>query len=49
MEVQTTPLEGLLLVRSRVFGDARGSFSETWNQRAFDEAVGAEVRFVQAN
>lgn len=49
MEVQTTPLEGLLLVRPRIFGDERGSFSETWNQRAFDEAVGEEVRFVQAN
>ena len=49
MEVQTTPLEGLLLVRPRIFGDERGSFSETWNQREFDEAVGEEVRFVQAN
>ena len=49
MEVQTTPIEGLLLVRPRVFGDERGHFSETWNQRAFDEAVGHPVRFVQAN
>ena len=44
MEVQTTPLEGLLLVRPRIFGDERGSFSETWNQREFDEAVGEEHR-----
>ena len=49
MEVQTTPIEGLLLVRPRVFGDERGHFSETWNQRVFDEAVGHRVRFVQAN
>lgn len=49
MEVQTTPLEGLLLVRPRVFEDERGHFSETWNQKAFDEAVGHPVRFVQAN
>lgn len=49
MEVQTTPIEGLLLVRPKVFSDARGSFSETWNQSAFDEAVGEPVRFVQAN
>lgn len=49
MELQTTPIEGLLLIRPRVFEDDRGSFSETWNQRAFDEAAGEEVRFVQAN
>lgn len=49
MDVQTTPIEGLLLLRSRVFGDDRGSFSETWNQRVLDKAVGAEVRFVQCN
>ena len=49
MEVQTTPIDGLLLVRPRLFEDERGSFSETWNQHAFDQAVGAPVRFVQAN
>ena len=49
MDVQTTPIEGLLLLRSRVFGDDRGSFSETWNQRVLDKAVGAKVRFVQSN
>lgn len=49
MEVQTTPIEGLLLVRPNVFGDERGYFSETWNQKAFQSAVGHEVTFVQAN
>lgn len=49
MDVQTTPIEGLLLLRPRMFGDDRGSFAETWNQRVLDEAVGAEVRFVQSN
>ena len=49
MEVQTTPIDGLLLVRPRLFEDERGSFSETWNQHAFDQAVGSPVRFVQAN
>ena len=32
-----------------VFEDDRGSFSETWNQQAFDEATGEAVQFVQAN
>ena len=49
MEIQATDIDGLLLVRPRLFEDQRGEFSETWNQRAFDEAVGHPVRFVQAN
>ena len=49
MELQTTPIDGLLLLRPRVFEDERGAFSETWNQRVFDEATGEAVRFVQAN
>ncbi|MEY3009365.1 MAG: hypothetical protein RLZZ314_7, partial [Bacteroidota bacterium] len=49
MEIQQLPIAGLLLVKPRVFGDSRGSFSETWNQTLFNEAVGSEVQFVQAN
>ena len=49
MELQTTPIDGLLLLRPRVFEDERGAFSETWNQQVFDEATGEAVRFVQAN
>jgi dTDP-4-dehydrorhamnose 3,5-epimerase len=32
-----------------VFGDERGFFLESYNQRAFDAAVGQAVRFVQDN
>jgi dTDP-4-dehydrorhamnose 3,5-epimerase len=32
-----------------VFGDDRGFFYESWNQRRFDEAVGASICFVQDN
>ena len=49
MELQTTPIDGLLLLRPRVFEDDRGAFSETWNQQVFDKATGEAVRFVQAN
>lgn len=49
MELQTTPIDGLLLLRPRLFEDERGAFSETWNQKVFDEATGSTVRFVQAN
>ena len=49
MKVIPTEIPGVLVIEPRVFGDDRGSFFESWNQRAFDEAVGREVRFVQDN
>ena len=42
-------LEGPLLITPQVFGDARGFFYESWNQRRFDEAVGAATSFSQDN
>ena len=42
-------MEGPLLITPQVFGDDRGFFYESWNQRRFDEAVGASVCFVQDN
>lgn len=49
MEVERTPLEGLLLVRPKVFRDARGWFLESFNEERFREATGVQVRFVQDN
>ncbi|MEO3712139.1 MULTISPECIES: dTDP-4-dehydrorhamnose 3,5-epimerase [Roseateles] len=49
MKVTPTRLPEVLLIEPRVFGDARGFFTESWNQQAFDQAVGSEVRFVQDN
>ncbi len=49
MQVTPTRLPEVLLVEPRVFGDARGFFLESWNQRAFDQAVGRPVAFVQDN
>jgi dTDP-4-dehydrorhamnose 3,5-epimerase len=49
MHVASTPLPGVLLLTPRVFGDDRGYFLESWNQRAFDQAVGQSVTFVQDN
>jgi dTDP-4-dehydrorhamnose 3,5-epimerase len=42
-------MEGPLLITPQVFGDDRGFFYESWNQRRFDEAVGASACFVQDN
>jgi len=49
MHVETTKLNGVLLLKPRVFRDARGFFLESWNKRAFDEAAGCVVEFVQDN
>ncbi|MAR07779.1 MAG: dTDP-4-dehydrorhamnose 3,5-epimerase [Cyanobium sp. NAT70] len=46
---QGNPLQGPLLIRPRVFGDDRGWFYESWNQRGFNEAVGEDVIFSQDN
>jgi dTDP-4-dehydrorhamnose 3,5-epimerase len=49
MKVTPTAIAGVLILEPRVFGDERGFFMETFNQRAFNEAVGHEVTFVQDN
>ena len=49
MKVTTTAIEGVLIIEPRVFGDERGFFFESFNQRAFNEAVGQPVDFVQDN
>jgi dTDP-4-dehydrorhamnose 3,5-epimerase len=42
-------IEGPLLITPQLFGDDRGFFYESWNQRRFDEAVGAPTSFAQDN
>jgi dTDP-4-dehydrorhamnose 3,5-epimerase len=49
MKATPTALPGVLVIEPAAFGDARGFFFESWNQRAFDALVGREVRFVQDN
>jgi dTDP-4-dehydrorhamnose 3,5-epimerase len=49
MRIEKTAIAGVLLLEPRVFGDARGFFMESFNQQAFDEAVGEPVTFVQDN
>lgn len=49
MKVTATELPGVLVLEPRVFRDDRGFFVESFNQRAFDEAVGRHVQFVQDN
>jgi dTDP-4-dehydrorhamnose 3,5-epimerase len=49
MELRSTSLAGVLLIQPRVFGDARGFFMESFNERAFREATGVALPFVQDN
>ncbi len=49
MQVATTSLQDVLLIKPAVHGDERGYFLETFNQREFAAAIGADVRFVQDN
>jgi dTDP-4-dehydrorhamnose 3,5-epimerase len=49
MKVVPTALPGVLVIEPKVFGDDRGFFFESFNQRAFDAAVGHHVDFVQDN
>jgi dTDP-4-dehydrorhamnose 3,5-epimerase len=53
MKVTPTDLPEVLVLEPRVFGDARGFFMESWNQRVFDEATraasGVTCTFVQDN
>lgn len=48
MKITPTTLPEVLLIEPRVFGDSRGFFFESWNQRAFSEA-GITANFVQDN
>lgn len=47
--VSQTDLPGVLLVTPKVFGDHRGFFYESFNQRAFEQATGVKAHFVQDN
>ena len=48
MNIETTPIEGLVVLRPKVFGDERGFFMETWNAQAFRDAK-LDLNFVQDN
>lgn len=49
MKVTPLAIPDVLLIEPRVFGDDRGFFFESFNQAAFDTAVGHDVHFVQDN
>lgn len=48
MQVSATPLEGLLVIETKLWRDARGAFVETYHQDRYREA-GITAAFVQDN
>ena len=49
MKVTPTSIADVLIIEPKVFGDARGFFYESFNQKAFNEATRLDHQFVQDN
>jgi dTDP-4-dehydrorhamnose 3,5-epimerase len=49
MQVIPTAIPEVLIIEPKVFGDDRGFFFESFNQRGFQLATGLDVYFVQDN
>lgn len=49
MQITPTPLEGLLILEPKVFGDERGYFFESFNEKTFEHLTGFAHKFVQDN
>lgn len=49
MNVVRTSIPDVLILEPKVFGDERGFFYESYNEREFIEKTGSDVRFVQDN
>lgn len=49
MEIINSKIDGVKIIKPKVFGDERGFFLETYSQRKYDEILGVEANFVQDN
>lgn len=49
MQAIPATIPGLLIIEPKVFGDDRGFFFESFNQRDFDQLIGRPLQFVQDN
>lgn len=49
MKVTRTAIPDVMLLEPRVFGDERGFFFESFNEKTFQEATGVQLAFVQDN
>ena len=49
MKVTATAIPDVLIIEPKMFGDSRGFFFESFNQRDFNAATGTDFSFVQDN
>lgn len=49
MQIQTTAIPDVLIIEPKAYGDERGFFYESFNQRRFAELTGVTTHFVQDN
>lgn len=49
MKATPTAIPDVVVIEPKVFGDARGFFFESFNEKAFREATGVRLPFVQDN
>lgn len=49
MIIHETPLKDCYIIEPKVFGDNRGFFLESFNQRVFEDKIGQKINFVQDN
>jgi dTDP-4-dehydrorhamnose 3,5-epimerase len=49
MRIRSVSIPDVLIVEPKVFGDTRGFFFESYNQKALEAAAGRRLHFVQDN
>lgn len=49
MKIIATEIPEVLIIEPQVFGDDRGFFYESFNQKVWEDATGLKTRFVQDN
>lgn len=49
MKVNETKIPGVIIIEPKIFNDSRGYFFESYNKKAYDDAIGYPVDFVQDN
>ncbi|AKL40130.1 MULTISPECIES: dTDP-4-dehydrorhamnose 3,5-epimerase [Serratia] len=49
MQVTDTKIAGVKIIQPKVFGDARGFFLETFEEKRYREMLGIDLNFVQDN
>lgn len=49
MEIKDSPLQGVKVIKPKIFEDQRGLFFESYNKKEFEKEVGIHPNFVQDN